>query len=133
MACSDSASLESKTTRHSGNVRPLSVVFRPVADLVLDPVNLRLHTRTQIRQIARRIEVFWFNVPVLVDAHGKLIAGYGRVLAAQLLGMTHVPTIMLEHLTEAQTRAFMIADNRLSEISDWENGCLRSRSKHFRK
>jgi DNA modification methylase len=102
----------------------LSIVDRPVGDLRLDPNNPRLHTQNQIRQIARSIEAFGFNVPVLIDARGQVIAGHGRVLAAQVLGMTHVPTIRLEHLTEAQIRAFMIADNRLTENSLWDDRLL---------
>lgn len=105
-------------------VRPLCIVDLPIASLRLDPNNPRLHTGKQIRQIARSIETFGFNVPVLIDAQGQLIAGHGRVLAAQLLGMTHVPTIRLEHLTQAQTRAFMIADNRLTENSVWDDRLL---------
>ena len=93
----------------------LSIVERPVGDLRLDPNNPRLHNRNQIRQIARSIETFGFNVPVLIDAREQLISEHGRVLAAKSLGMTHVPTIRLEHLTEAQVRTFMIADNRLTE------------------
>lgn len=109
----------------------LSVVSRPIADIRLDPNNPRLHTRNQIRQIARSIESFGFNVPVLIDALGQLIAGHGRVLAAQLLGLTHVPTIRLEHLTEAQTRAFMIADNRLTENSVWDDRLLAQQLKEL--
>ena len=116
--------VERRKRAPSGMDPSLSVVSRPVADLRLDPNNPRLHARNQIRQIARSIETFGFNVPVLVDAQGQLIAGHGRVLAAQLLGMTHVPTIRLEHLTEAQTRAFMIADNRLTENSVWDDRLL---------
>jgi DNA modification methylase len=111
--------------------RSLSVVSRAVADLRLDPNNPRLHTRNQIRQIARSIETFGFNVPVLIDAHGRLIAGHGRVLAAQLLGMAHVPTIKLEHLTEAQIRAFMIADNRLTVNSVWDDHLLAEQLKEL--
>ncbi len=104
--------------------RSLSITYRAITDLNLDPQNPRLHSKKQIRQIARSIETFGFNVPVLIDARGQLIAGHGRVLAAQLLGMTHVPTIMLEHLTEAQIRAFMITDNRLTENSVWDDRLL---------
>src|SRR5712692_5578745 len=102
----------------------LSITYRAITDLNLDPENPRLHSKKQLRQIARSIEVFGFNVPVLIDARGQLIAGHGRVLAAQLLGMTHIPTIKLEHLTEAQLRAFMIADNRLAENSVWDKRLL---------
>src|SRR6266478_8958861 len=104
--------------------RVLSIEYRPLASLRFDPQNPRLHNKKQVRQIARSVETFGFNVPVLIDAQGKLIAGHGRVLAAQLLGITQVPTIMLEHLTEAQIRAFMIADNRLTENSAWDDHLL---------
>jgi ParB-like chromosome segregation protein Spo0J len=104
--------------------RSLSITDRAITNLHLDPKNPRLHTQNQIRQIARSIEAFGFNVPVLIDAQGQVIAGHGRVLAAQLLGMTHVPTIRLDHLTEAQIRAFMIADNRLTENSVWDDRLL---------
>jgi len=104
--------------------RSLSVIDRPIADLRLDPRNPRRHIRRQIRQIARSIETFGFNVPVLIDAQGQVIAGHGRVQAAQLLGIAHIPTIQLEHLTGAQTRAFMIADNRLTENSAWNDRLL---------
>jgi DNA modification methylase len=111
--------------------RSLSVVFRPVADLRLDPNNARLHTQNQIRQVARSIETFGFIVPVLIDAQGQLIAGHGRVLAAQLLSITHVPSIMLEHLTKAQIRAFMVADNRLVENSVWDERLLAEQLKEL--
>ena len=72
-------------TDHMGN--RIDVVYRPIAELTLDPKNPRLHSRQQIRQIARSIEAFGFNVPVLIDAQGTVIAGHGRVLAAQTLGL----------------------------------------------
>jgi DNA modification methylase len=102
----------------------LSIEYRPLASLRFDPQNPRLHSKKQIRQIARSVQTFGFNVPVLIDGKGQLIAGHGRALAAQLLGVTDVPTIRLEHLTEAQTRAFMIADNRLTENSVWDDRLL---------
>jgi 16S rRNA G966 N2-methylase RsmD len=104
--------------------RVLSVEYRPLVSLRFDPQNPRLHDKKQIRQIARSIQTFGFNVPVLIDSQGQIIAGHGRVLAAQFLGMTEVPTIMLEHLTEAQKRTFMIADNRLTENSVWDENLL---------
>jgi DNA modification methylase len=104
--------------------RRLEVVSRPITELKLDPNNPRLHGARQVRQIARSIEAFGFNVPVLVDANRKVIAGHGRILACQQIGWTDVPTITLEHLTEAQVRAFMIADNRLTETSVWDDRLL---------
>jgi ParB-like chromosome segregation protein Spo0J len=71
----------------------------------------------QVRQIPRSIETFGFVVPVLMDNQMQLIAGHGCVLAAQLSGISEVQTIKLQHLTEAQVRAFQIADNRLTENS----------------
>jgi DNA modification methylase len=108
----------------SSEERPLSIVSHAVADLKLDPKNPRGHSPKQVRQIASSIKAFGFNVPILIDPAGRVIAGHGRVLAARLLAMTHVPTICLVHLTEAQVRAFMIADNRLTENSEWDDQLL---------
>jgi ParB-like chromosome segregation protein Spo0J len=103
---------------------PVAVVYRPLAELQLDPRNPRVHGPRQIRQIARSIETFDFNVPILIDAECKVIAGHGRVLAARELELREVPTIRLEHLSTAQARAFMIADNRLTENSTWDDRLL---------
>jgi ParB-like chromosome segregation protein Spo0J len=102
----------------------LSVEYRSVASVRLDPQNPRVHSKKQTRQIARSIEAFGFNVPVLVDKRGQVIAGHGRVLAAQLLGLAEIPTIALEHMSEPQVRAFMIADNRLTESAVWDERLL---------
>ena len=104
--------------------RKLTIEYLPVASLRLDPKNARLHSDGQIRQIAKSIEAFGFNVPVLVDANSQVVAGHGRLLACKLLGIAHVPAILLEHLSGAQRRAFMIADNRLTENSEWDNRLL---------
>jgi len=102
----------------------IAIVYRPIADLKPDPHNPRQHSKKQIRQIARSIEAFGFNVPVLVDAHSQVVAGHGRILACQELGITEVPTICLDHLTEAQAKAFLIADNRLTENATWDDQLL---------
>jgi DNA modification methylase len=102
----------------------LTVVYRRIEALKPDPANPRLHSKKQIRQIARSIETFGFNVPVLVDAELKVIAGHGRLLACGELGWTEVPTLCLDHLTPAQARAFMVADNRLSETATWDDRLL---------
>ena len=93
------------------------VVYRPINDLKPDPANPRQHSKKQIRQIAKSIETFGFNVPVLVDVELNVIAGHGRLLACRELAITEVPTLRLDHLTSTQIRAFMIADNRLTEIA----------------
>jgi DNA modification methylase len=100
------------------------VVYRPVATLKVDRSNPRSHSPRQIRQIARSVQSFGFNVPVLVDATLKVIAGHGRLLACQQLGWKEVPTIALEHLSDAQAKAFAIADNRLTENSAWDERLL---------
>lgn len=104
--------------------RRIAITYRPIAELKPDPHNPRQHSKKQIRQIARSIEVFGFNVPVLVDAHSQVVAGHGRILACQELGLREVPTISLGHLTEAQAKAFLIADNRLTENATWDDRLL---------
>jgi len=102
----------------------MSVVYHRVDDLKPDPRNPRYHSKKQIRQIANSIETFGFNVPILVDGDFNVIAGHGRLLAGRKLGITEVPTVCLDHLTPAQTCAFMIADNRLTEIATWDDRLL---------
>ncbi len=98
--------------------RKFTIEYVPVFSLHLDPKNARLHSDNQVQQIARSIETFGFNVPVLVDANSQVVAGHGRILACKLLGIADVPVIRLEHLSENQRRAFMLADNRLTENSE---------------
>jgi ParB-like chromosome segregation protein Spo0J len=102
----------------------LRIVYRRIDDLKPDPANPRRHTRKQVRQIAESIKAFGFNVPILIDRDGNIIAGHGRWLAGREFGITEVPTLCLDHLTPAQARAFMIADNRLTEISVWDDRLL---------
>jgi DNA modification methylase len=102
----------------------LTIEYVAVDALRPDPRNARLHNDKQLRQIAKSIEAFGFNVPLLIDANSQVIAGHGRLLACKLLGNTQVPVIRLEHLSEHQIRAFMIADNRLTENSEWDKQLL---------
>lgn len=95
-----------------------------IGSLRLDPQNPRQHSTRQIGQIARSIESFGFNVPVLVDRDNKVLAGHGRVQALQRLGRSEAPVIRLEHLTPAQAKAFNIADNRLTETASWNDRLL---------
>src|SRR6266446_5710886 len=108
----------------AGRAKPLKVIYRAIEELNCDPANPRLHSKKQIRQIANSIKIFGFNVPILVDRHGHVICGHGRLLAARELGIAEVPTLCLDHLTPAQARAFMIADNRLTEIATWDDQLL---------
>lgn len=86
--------------------------------------NARTHSRRQIEQIAASVREFGFVNPVLIDGERRIIAGHGRIAAAKLLGMDRVPTIRLEHLSEAQKRAYIIADNRLAELAGWDEALL---------
>jgi DNA modification methylase len=104
--------------------RKLAIESLSVTSLRPDPKNARIHSGKQVQQIARSIEDFGFNVPVLVDAQLRVIAGHGRLRACEVLGITEVPTIKLEHLSEHQVRAFMIADNRLTENAQWDDQLL---------
>jgi DNA modification methylase len=113
-----------KVTTSQGQKNRLVVAYCAIEQLRLDAKNPRLHSPRQVRKIANSIEAFGFNVPVLVDAGLNVIAGHGRVLACQLLDRKEAPIIRLEHLNEAQARAFMIADNRLTEVSEWDEQLL---------
>jgi hypothetical protein len=79
----------------------LAIIYRPIAELKLDPKNPRRHSPGQIKQIARSIRNFGFIVPVLIDANRKVISGHGRLMAAQHLGLSEVPIICVDHLSEA--------------------------------
>jgi ParB/Sulfiredoxin domain len=91
--------------------RKLAVDYVPIDQLKPDPRNTRVHSKKQIRQIARCIESFGFNVPVLVGANLNVIAGHGRVLAAKHLGLTEVPTIRLDQY-QARPRRLLRRDCR---------------------
>jgi len=97
----------------------------PIDDLKPYAHNPKTHPAEQVEKIARSIEEFSFLVPVLIDADNSIIAGHGRLLAARKLGLDEIPTICVDHLTEAQIRAYRIADNRLTE-SSWDLELLES-------
>lgn len=105
---------------------PKSLVQRKIADLVPYAGNSRTHSPEQVAQIAASITEFGFTNPVLVDGQGGIIAGHGRVLAAQSLGLDTVPVLVLDHLSEAQRRAYVIADNKLALNAGWDEDALRS-------
>jgi DNA modification methylase len=99
----------------------LKVVSRDLDSLGPSPRNARTHSKKQIHQIARSIERFGFVVPILIDGESEVIAGHGRLEAARLRGMKEVPTICLEHMDEADKRAYRLADNRLAELAGWDD------------
>src|SRR5215469_1300880 len=114
----------STTPPHKSRFLNLTVTSRRIEELKPDPANPRRHGRKQIRQIAGSVQEFGFNVPVLIDRDDNIVAGHGRVLACAELGWKEVPTMRLDHLSPAQVRAFRIADNRLTEISTWDDRLL---------
>jgi DNA modification methylase len=120
-------------TRHPNNDLPsstLQIQQRTIASLKPDPKNPRTHSPRQIKQLVRAIEKFGFTAPILIDANSNVLAGHGRLRAALQLGMTSVPTIELSHLTPAQARAYLVADNKLGLNSDWDPMLL---TQHFQE
>jgi DNA modification methylase len=105
--------------QHKLNIRVLAL--RSLKPSVRNP---RTHSDKQINQIANSIRRFGFTNPVLIDSDLRVIAGHGRIEAAKLLDIGEVPTIRLDHMTEAQKRAYVIADNRLAENAGWDRELL---------
>jgi ParB/RepB/Spo0J family partition protein len=91
-----------------------------VTSLRPSPNNARKHTKTQIRALAKSIETFGFAAPILVDKGGNILAGHARLEAAKELRIKNVPVIYLDHLNEFQARAYMLADNKLTDRSSFD-------------
>jgi DNA modification methylase len=104
---------------------PLKIEMRAVADLVPYAGNARTHPEWQIAQIAASIAEFGWSNPLLIGPDNVIIAGHGRLLAAERLGLEKVPVIVLGHLTERQRRALVIADNKIAENAGWDEDLLR--------
>ena len=102
----------------------LQIVYKNVDDLIPYARNAKIHDENHINLIAGSIKSFGFNNPVLLDGENGIIAGHGRVLAAKKLGMKQIPTIELQGLSETEKRAYIIADNRLTEKSEWDKELL---------
>jgi DNA modification methylase len=103
----------------------LQIAWRPLGELIPYPRNPRTHTDAQVAQIAASIREFGWTNPVLVDGANGIIAGHGRVLAARKLGLERVPVIELAHMSEAQKRAYVLADNQLALNAGWDEALLR--------
>lgn len=103
----------------------LKVVYRDVSELIPYARNARTHSDEQVARIAASIKEFGWTNPILIDGENGIIAGHGRVLAARKLGLEKVPTIELSGLTEAQKRAYIIADNRLALDAGWDEEMLK--------
>ncbi len=102
----------------------LQIEYRSVDSLIPFAKNARTHSETQIAQIAASIREFGFNSPILVDGQRGIIAGHGRLLAARKLEMADLPVIEIAHLTETQKRAFILAENKLTERAGWDQELL---------
>ena len=102
----------------------LAVEYRPIDELVPCATNARLHSPAQVAKIAASIARFGFNNPILIDAQDIIVAGHGRVLAAQQLALPEVPVIRLGHLSDDERRAYMLADNRIALDGSWDEALL---------
>ena len=103
---------------------PENTTLLPIDKLIAFKRNARTHSKAQIRQIVESIEKFGFTNPILIDESNTILAGHGRLAAARLLGMKEVPTIQIGHLTDAEKRAYVIADNRIAEKAGWDKQSL---------
>lgn len=115
--------MASKKLKGSG-VTSAAIEQIATASLIPYARNARTHSESQVQQIAGSIQEFGFCNPVLIDATNGIIAGHGRVMAAQLLKLESVPCLRLSHLTDAQKRAYVIADNRIALNSGWDEELL---------
>ena len=103
----------------------LQVTYRDVNGLIPYVNNSRTHSDEQVKQVAASIREFGFTNPVLIDENSTVIAGHGRIMAANLLGLAQVPTITLAGLTDAQKKAYVIADNKLALNAGWDEELLK--------
>lgn len=109
----------------------LQIVSRDINSLKAYEGNARKHSDKQISKIATSIKQFGFNNPILIDKNQTIIAGHGRLDAAKKLGMTEAPTICLDHLSESEIRAYIIADNKLAELAGWDKEILAIELQHL--
>jgi DNA modification methylase len=101
-----------------------TVTMLPVAKLRPNSRNARTHSKKQLRQIADSIDRFGWTYPILIDENGTILAGHGRYQAAQMLGLKEVPVITVAHLSEAEKRALVLADNKIAENAGWDREIL---------
>jgi len=106
------------------SMNSIHLEYRPVDTLIPYARNAKQHSDAQVAQIAASIREFGWGAPILIDGQNNVIAGHGRLLAARKLGMTEVPVIPLEHLSDTQRRALILADNKIGENASWENELL---------
>ncbi len=107
-----------------GAMNPLKLEYRSVEALIPYARNAKQHPDAQVAQIAASIREFGWGAPILVDGNNNVIAGHGRLLAARKLGMAEVPVVSMDHLTDTQRRALILADNKIGENASWEDELL---------
>ena len=103
----------------------MEIIYKKVQDLIPYVNNSRTHSEEQVNQICASINEFGFTNPLLIDEKDSIIAGHGRLLASKKLGMEEVPCIVLEGLTEAQKKAYIIADNKMALNAGWDEELLK--------
>ena len=101
------------------------LLLMPIDQLIPYANNARRHSAKQIAQLRASLRQFGFVTPVLIDFENNIIAGHGRVEAARAEGMAEVPCVLVSSLTEAQRKAYILADNRLSETGEWDPELLK--------
>ena len=101
------------------------IINYKVDELIPYDTNPRFHSDEQIEQVAKSIKEFGWTMPVLIDEHKELIAGHGRLMAAKRLGIKDVPCLVAQGWSEEQKKAYCIADNKLTENSQWDFGALK--------
>ncbi|CAI1685126.1 ParB-like nuclease domain [Serratia fonticola] len=107
------------------NQEKLAIVYKPVDSLIVYARNARLHSDEQVKKLADSIQEFGWTNPVLIDEFGEIIAGHGRIMAADVLMMTDVPCIILSGLTDPQKKAYRLADNKLPLHAGWDEELLK--------
>jgi ParB-like chromosome segregation protein Spo0J len=117
---------ECKQRRNSTTKNIGRYEYVDIGKLIAYKNNARTHSQDQIQQLQSSIKEFGFINPILIDGDYNIIAGHGRVAAAKNEGMTKVPCLFIEHLTEAQKKAYVIADNKLAENAGWDTKLLKS-------
>jgi DNA modification methylase len=120
MKCLDSSSTTSQNVTYAREIEMWAI-----DRLIPYARNARTHSDAQVAQIAGSIREFGFNNPILIDSASGVIAGHGRLLAARKLELREVPVIILDHLSETEKRAYILADNRLAELAGWDDELLR--------
>jgi DNA modification methylase len=116
--------MEVKMSPTSSNQNTLTIIYQALRDLKPRTTNPRTHSKKQIAQIAKAIRRFGFVNPILVDDDNRIVAGHGRLKGAEEAGLDQVPTVRLSDMSEAEIRAYVIADNRLAENAGWDRALL---------